>query len=100
MGKEETNITKSIRDYLKIMHIFHWKQWQGIGSSPGISDIIGIYKGRPLAIEVKTLRGKVTDDQQNFLDNFKDAGGIAIVARSVDDVIYGLKAADKVNYPD
>lgn len=58
----------------------------------GISDIVGIYEGRFLAIEVKSESGRLSSDQKVFLDDVKANGGIAIVARSVDDVERALKA--------
>lgn len=51
----------------------------------GIPDILGIYKGRMLAIEVKTKSGKTSDEQSKFLHRIIREGGIAGVARSVDD---------------
>lgn len=40
-----------------------------------------------LAIEVKTPTGRVSKDQQNFLDRVEEAGGIAGVARSAEDAL-------------
>jgi len=88
--QREKEITRAIRQYLKIRQIFHWKEMQGLGSHKGVADIIGIYDGKFMAIEVKTLKGKLSDHQRTFLDAVKDEGGIAIVARSVDDVINAL----------
>ena len=88
----EADITTRIRNYLMIRRIFHWKVWQGPMSQPkGVSDIIGCYKGRFLAIEVKKPGGKLTLMQAKFLAQVEDAGGIAFVARSLDDVINKLK---------
>ena len=53
----------------------------------GVADILGIFKGRPLAIEVKTKTGRVSPHQKEFLKNWVAAGGIGFVARSVEDVI-------------
>jgi hypothetical protein len=53
----------------------------------GVSDILGILPdGRFLAIEVKSARGKPSDDQRTFLQSIKDNGGIAFVARTLEDV--------------
>lgn len=57
----------------------------------GVSDIIGIYKGRFLAIEVKKPGAKPTNHQWNFLKAVHENGGIALVARSVEDVAEILK---------
>lgn len=56
----------------------------------GVSDLLGIYKGRPLAIEVKTKTGRVSPYQKEFLDRWRAAGGVGFVARSVDDVMKAL----------
>lgn len=66
----------------------------GVGS-PGGSDLIGWHTveitpdmvGKRVAvftaIEVKKPTGKVTDAQQNFVDQVQKAGGIAGICRSV-----------------
>jgi len=92
----EKHITKSIRDFLKVMGIFHWKEHGGLGSAPGVPDIIGIYGGRLLAIEIKTPKGKLSPQQNYFLKKISEAGGIAFVARSVEDVINNLGLEDRV----
>lgn len=57
-----------------------------VGLCKGSSDIIGIYRGLFLAVEVKTPKGRVSADQQIFLDAVNRAGGIAFVARDKKDV--------------
>jgi hypothetical protein len=54
----------------------------------GVSDIIGCIPktGRFLAIEVKRPGGKPTPEQQQFIDTINAAGGLAFVARSVEEV--------------
>jgi penicillin-binding protein-related factor A (putative recombinase) len=92
----EKEITAAIRSFLKARGIFHYKQWQGLGSQKGVSDIIGIYKGLYMAIEIKTKKAikcpgrcnhKTCRSQKAFLSEVRLAGGIAMVARSVNDVI-------------
>jgi hypothetical protein len=94
--QNEAEITTSIRSMLKSLGVWHYKNWSGPMTSPkGISDILGIYRGRFLAIEVKRPGGKLTPDQQRFLDRVKIEGGISFVARSVDDVVEGLGVQDR-----
>ena len=62
----------------------------GIGN-PGGSDLIGIYKGRFLAVEVKAAKGKPTPAQVNFIEVVKRNGGIAGVARSPEDALELLR---------
>lgn len=65
------------------------------GLCVGSSDIIGLYQGRFLAVEVKTPQGKVTKKQKKFLDLVIKNGGIAFIARGKEDVEYCLtKFAD------
>lgn len=58
------------------------------GLCPGSSDLIGIDpEGRFLAVEVKQPKGKVTAKQQQFIEAVRAAGGVAGVARSVEDAL-------------
>lgn len=52
----------------------------------GVADILGIWKGWFLAIEVKTPKGYPTLEQKRFLERVNAEGGIGILARSIDDV--------------
>ncbi len=51
----------------------------------GVSDLIGITKdGRWVACEVKTLNDRLSDDQIDFLNDIKKAGGVALIATQGD----------------
>jgi len=64
--------------------------------TPGISDIIGIFRGRFLAVETKR-KGKVaTDLQKAFLERVEDMGGIAICVDSLDALIEFMKDYEKL----
>lgn len=53
----------------------------------GTPDIIGVLQGRFIVIEVKRGKGGVhAEDQKNWQRNCERAGGLYILARSVDDV--------------
>ena len=68
----------------------------GVGS-PGGSDLVGYRRvtvtpemvGQEMAvfaaIEVKTAKGRATKDQLRFIEHIRNAGGIAGIARSVDE---------------
>lgn len=94
-ARTEKEIVGEIRELLRFLNIFHWKVFTGPTNLPGIADILGCYKGRFLAIEVKRNGKEPTELQQAFLDAVKEAGGIAFVARSVDDVIAALGLRDR-----
>lgn len=63
----------------------------------GTSDILGAWQGRMLAIEVKrekSVYGPKTypsKEQKEFLTNVQRAGGIAFVARSLEEVKINLR---------
>jgi Holliday junction resolvase len=61
------------------------------GAPKGTADILGVLNGIPLAIECKDRRGKTTPEQEQFLQEWREAGGLGIVARSIDDVEAALK---------
>lgn len=64
------------------------------GLCVGSADLIGLTKsGRFLAIEVKTFSGVITPAQQNFITEINRMGGIAFVARSVQDVVDKLSVS-------
>ena len=98
---KESEIQKSILDLLRLKRCLVFKHRnvgifkQSTGTyiplafgEKGISDIIGCTpSGRFLAIEVKKPGGRVSPEQQEFINNVNRLGGIAILAFSLDDVI-------------
>lgn len=97
---KESEIKRMILEYLNLRFptgLFWNNRTTGIkkpngqwipASLPGVSDIIGcLPNGQFLAIEVKRLGNILTVWQTNFLKLVIKAGGIGLVAYSVDDVI-------------
>jgi len=64
------------------------------GLCVGSSDLIGWYKGKFLAVEVKRPRKKPTKEQYNFIGQVNLAGGIAFYATSGDDAVNKLRRHD------
>ena len=69
---------------------------------PGCSDVLGQMKdGRLLAVECKSAVGKLSPEQQRFIEVVRENGGVAGMARSVDDALliikYGLMRAEPVS---
>ena len=95
MKNTEKEITAGIRRLLKNIGVFHWKQIGALGLPRGIADIIGIWDGKFLAIEVKKPGNNPTDEQLKFINAVNAAGGLAFVAYSVDDVIAALDIGDR-----
>jgi len=91
----EASLTRAIRGLLNSLNVFHFKHWGGPMGEPGVSDIIGCFNGRFLAVEIKAPNGRVSEHQQAFIDRVNAAGGLGFIARSVDDVIIGLGVQDR-----
>lgn len=101
LNLSESEIQKLIIAWLKTNGIMCWRnnttgvydakakafrQLTGVGAMTGISDILGILPGgRFLAIEVKCKTGKVSAEQLKFIEQINASGGLAGVARSLDD---------------
>lgn len=86
----EKDVTSSVRAYLKAVGIFHWKVWQGLGSTKGVSDMIALDRGQAIFIEIKTPTGKLSPHQEQFLMSVNYNECIGIVVRSVDDIMNAL----------
>jgi len=86
----EQQIQSQILMYLNSINAYPVKVISATHS--GIPDIIACLNGNFIAIEVKTETGIVSKLQEYNLNQIKAAGGIAFVARSVEDVKKNLDA--------
>lgn len=100
MGNRESDLTNRIRLHLaeKFPGLICWrnsvgyddrtKVHYGIGGRGG-ADLIGIYRGRFVGIEVKSpgvyTEKERLENQSNFLRAIRDAGGVAGFASSVEE---------------
>ena len=100
---EEGAVVQACLEYLKIYGAFVWRNNTGalkdkrerpvFFGKPGSSDILGLLPGgRFLAVECKSQKGKLSEKQKDFLAEVERLGGMAIVARSVDDVIEAVES--------
>jgi len=99
----ESEVLRQCIAYLYARRIFAWRNNTGAAKTedgrfvrfglPGASDILGILPGgKFLAVECKrSSGGKVSPQQQAFLDRIKKEGGVAIIATSVEDLIRRLE---------
>lgn len=69
-------------------------------SMKGASDIFAIIPGtgQLLAVECKYGRGKLTPDQQRFLEVINHSGGVGLCVRSLND-LYDQLVARRVSVP-
>lgn len=82
----EKAIENKIKSYLKNKGAYYVKYHGNQFSQVGVADILACYKGRFIAIEVKNEKGKTSPLQDVNQKLVRDAGGISIVARSVEEV--------------
>ncbi len=83
----EKDIVNKIIKYLKSLpKTFVWKEHGGMYGTAGIPDVICCHKGLFVAFEVKTDSGKATLLQEITLRKICEAGGIAVLVRSVEEV--------------
>lgn len=64
----------------------------GIGQRKGVSDLIGMWNGQFMAVEIKTPTGVVSEHQKLFIDDVIRHGGLAVVIRSVDEMATWVEA--------
>ena len=90
---KESVIVRSIMEYLhRVPRCFCWKEHGGMYGTAGIPDIICCVSGDFFAFEVKTETGKTTKLQEATIRKISDAGGIAVVVRSVEEFQKTLEA--------
>lgn len=84
----EARLVKQIQKYLEAKGAVFFKIHGG--DSPfqevGIPDLVGCYKGRFWAIEVKAPGGKPSRIQVHQLERIHKAGGVALVVESLQEV--------------
>lgn len=56
-------------------------------SQKGSADILGIWNGKMLCIEVKSAKGRLTPEQKEFLSAMSSLGAICLVARDLQQVV-------------
>jgi hypothetical protein len=59
----------------------------------GSPDVIGVTRGRALAIECKGAKGRQTEAQKRFEGGWRAAGGIYVLARSAAEALEAIKNA-------
>lgn len=92
----ETLIQTHILQYLNIKNIFHYRNnntsvpGRSFNGMYGAPDIIAVIKGKYVGIEVKSKRGKQSPHQKLFQTKLEAAGGVYLLAYSIDDVLQSL----------
>ncbi len=89
---KEKTITNKILKHLKSLHeCYAFKEHGGLYGTSGIPDIIICYKGKFMAFEVKTEKGKLSKLQEITIEKIRNAKGMAFKVTSLEEVKEILK---------
>lgn len=92
MSQPEARLGRQIRKALEERGAFMFKIHGGPTMMAGLPDLIGVWHGRFIAVEVKMPGNKPSKIQERVMDRIRTAGGRVIVAYSVADALEVLKA--------
>lgn len=96
--EKESDIQSTILSYLRMKNVFCYKS-NNVGifnkktgsyipsAVKGLPDIICVIEGKYVGIEVKSKSGKQSDTQKDFQRELIKAGGMYLLAKSVEDVM-------------
>ena len=92
--KPERKVKDSIKSWLNANGFYHFSPIGGAFTVHGVPDIVVCARGRFVGIECKApgKEGNVTPNQQDHLDRIKAAGGVSLVASSLDEVVQAFVA--------
>ena len=94
----EKDIVRNIMAYLKtVPGCFCWKEHGGMYGTAGIPDIVACINSRFYGFEVKTESGRTTKLQDATIRKINNAGGTALVVRSVEDVRNAIQDDVKIH---
>jgi len=86
----EKSIENKIKRLLASRGAYFFKHFGCNFSTAGVPDLICCVNGRFIAIEVKAPNGRLSEIQKIHIQRIIEAGGIAIVAQSVEEVEHCL----------
>lgn len=104
MGAAENAVTKAVRAACVLRGAMVVRVQAGShmvgkhfvrGAEAGTADLIGCYRGRAIALEVKTAKGKQRESQIYWEQDWLEADGRYFVVRSASDTLEALDSIDK-----
>jgi hypothetical protein len=93
MKNKETELQEKVISYLNGRRIFNFR-YQAANNQYGMPDIICIYRGYFVGLELKTDDGKPTELQLRMLNAIKEAGGYADIIRAIPDIVLLFQIID------
>ena len=105
MGRAENAVTKAVKlaiaqrgDDAVFVRVqagsFHVGEHFMRGAEAGTADLIGIYRGVPVALEVKTATGRQSQSQKDWQFRWTVAGGVYEIVRGYEDAARVFAAID------
>ena len=82
----ETHIKGQVKDFLAFKGIFNYAVLQGMGAYKGVPDRIAHFKGRVVYLEIKTMKGIMSEHQLAFQGQCLEDGISYFVIRSTEDL--------------
>lgn len=92
MRRVEAQIRRQIVAALREIGAVVWSQTGAIGGA-GRPDLVVCYRGRFIALEIKTPAGRPTPAQLAALDAVRRAGGTAAIVRSAAEAVDTVRSA-------
>lgn len=89
----ERDLVKATQKAIEAVGGWVFKTHGHLGQRRGIPDVLACVGGRFIGIECKGPRGRLTAEQAREIARIRAAGGIAGVARSMEDVMQLLQEA-------
>jgi len=86
MKQTETDLKRTLKDYLALNGIFSWPVTQGIASYRGAPDRVMHLNGKATYLEIKLPKGKMSENQQAFYYQCQTDGIDYYVIRSLEDL--------------
>ena len=95
MSKASADLTNEVINYIYVAGGFAWRA-SSVGvfdtkrmhfraaAKKGVSDILSIYKGRLIAVEIKIGTDSLSDEQKGFMKNIQHYGGFSIIASTLE----------------
>jgi Holliday junction resolvase len=83
---KESDIQQAIKTWLMYQGWYVVKIHQSLGSHRGIADLYCIKAGRSVWIEVKTVKGRLSEHQEKYRTEIEAHGGEYLIARGIEDV--------------
>ena len=86
-----TQLTNQIIDHIYRAGGYAWrassvgvfdtkKMYFRASAKKGVADVLSVYKGILIAVEIKIGKDRLSDEQEGFMANIRNAGGRAFVA--------------------